>query len=153
MKKSMWKSLLIVWISLVPFNGFAEQKAFKCGEYEIFGVIRKVDGENVIKIYEHSQSEAILSLSPDLAELADMYLDQAVILKGKILIPIKNYRGTAESLLTAEELQELTSPEKPYTARLMREDIRERVADPYRPDADSGLKMMKPLPCRAQEKK
>lgn len=146
MRKVMWKILFIMWISSFAVSVNAANE-FKCGEYEIAGVIRKVDGQNVLKIYEGSMSEAVLGLAPDLAELAEVYLDSAVTLKGRMQEPVKNYKGKVESLLTAEEIKNLTSPDKPYTARFMREDIKDRVPDPLHPDLDSGLKLIKEGPC------
>lgn len=146
MKMSMWKTLLMMWISFFTLTAFGEEP-FRCGDYEISGVIRKVDGQNVLRLYDGSMSETTLSLAPDLAELAEIYLGSAVTLRGRLSEPVKNYRGTVESMLSAEEIRRLTSPDKPYTARFMREDIKERVPDPLHPDMDSGLKIIKERPC------
>ncbi|WP_413943744.1 hypothetical protein [Bdellovibrio sp. HCB-162] len=150
MRKMMWKTLLAMWMSLVSINAFA-QNDFKCGEYEFMGVIRKVDGKNVLKLYEGSMSEAILTLSPDLEELAEVNLGNSVTLKGKMFAPVKTYRGKIESMLSEKEIQDLTAANKPYTARFMRDDIKERVADPLHPDMDSGMKLIKELPCSGRE--
>lgn len=146
MKIPMWKILLTMWITVGASSVLAEQ-AFKCGQYELTGVIRKVEGQNVMKLYEGSMSEAILTLAPDLSELAEVYLDRSVTLKGILKAPVKNYRGFIESTLTPAEIKDLMSPNKPYTARFMRDDIKERVPDPLHPDLDSGMKLIKERPC------
>lgn len=150
MKNIMWKTLLMMWIAAFSVTSLADEK-FKCGEYEFTGVLRKFEGKNVLKLYEGSMSEVILSLSPDLAELAEVNMGNAVTLKGKMYDPIKTYRGSIESMLTEKEIKELTAPDKPYTARFMRDDIKERVPDPLHPDMDSGMKLIKELPCGGRE--
>ncbi|WII73886.1 hypothetical protein QJS83_08345 [Bdellovibrio sp. 22V] len=146
----MWKSLLTMWICLLPLGVFAQDN-FKCGEYEFKGVLRKMDEKVVLKLYEGSMSEAVLTLASDLEELASVYVDNPVTLKGRLYEPVKNYRGHVESLKTAAEIKELTSPDKPYTARFMRDDINRRVPDPLHPDMDSGMKLVKEGSCGGRE--
>lgn len=150
MRNLMWKTLLTLWISLFAISSHADEP-FKCGEYEFYGTLRKHEGKNVLKLYEGSLSETIMSLSPDLQDLAEVHMDDSVILTGKMFEPVKNYRGKIESMLTAEQVKELTAPGKPYTARFMRDDIKERVADPLHPDMDSGMKLIKELSCNGRE--
>ncbi|KYG60749.1 hypothetical protein AZI85_12220 [Bdellovibrio bacteriovorus] len=152
MKKHLWKSLLMMWILSTSCISNADEK-FKCGEYEFKGVIKQVDGNSVLKLYEGSMSETVFSLAPDLAEVASVYKDSAVTLKGKLFEPAKNYRGKIESTKTAEEIKELTSEDKPYTARFMRDDIKERVPDPLHPDMDSGMKLVKAESCDRKAEK
>ncbi|KHD88557.1 MAG: hypothetical protein OM95_08615 [Bdellovibrio sp. ArHS] len=152
MKKHLWKTLLMMWILSLPGLVQADEK-FKCGEYEFKGVIKEVEGRPVLKLYEGSMSETVLTLPPDLAEIASVYKNTAVTLKGKLFEPVKNYRGQIASLKTAEEIKELTSEDKPYTARFMRDDIKERVPDPLHPDMDSGLKLVKEEACSGKAEK
>lgn len=150
MKKLLWKTLLMLWITAISMSSLAAEP-FKCGEYEFSGVLRKVEGRNILKLYEGSMSEVILSLSPDLAELAEVNLGNAVTLRGRMFEPVKTYRGSIESMLSEKEIKDLTAPDKPYTARFMRDDIKERVPDPLHPDMDSGMKLIKELPCGSRE--
>lgn len=142
----MWKASLI---SLFLFLGTLKAGAedFKCGEYEISGVIKKVEGKFALKLYEGSMSEVVLSLSPDLEELAGIYENRAVLLRGRMSAPVSLMRGKVDSLLSAEELRKLTAPDQPYSARFLRSDIKERVPDPLHPDLDSGLKLIKEMAC------
>lgn len=151
MKNLMWKTLLALWISSTAVAIAAEEK-FKCGEYEFTGVLRKVEGKNVLKLYENSLSEVTLTLAPDLEDLASIHINNSVKLRGKMYMPIKTYQGHVESLLTPEQIKDLTAPNKPSVARYMRDDIKPRVADPLHPDLDSGMKLIKALPCRKNDK-
>lgn len=150
MKQQLWKTLLVVCIQFIAVTTFAAEP-FACGEYEFKGVLRKVDGKNVLKLYEGSLSETTMSLSADLQELAEVNLGNPVTLKGKMFKPVEAYRGEIESTLTEKQIKELTAPDKPYTARFMRDDIKERVPDPLDPAMDSGMKLIKKLPCRGKE--
>lgn len=149
MKIVMWKTLLALWIITITSVSFAEN--FKCGKYELDGVIKKVDGKNVLKLYEGSMSEVTFSLAPDLAELAEVFVDSTVTVKGKLLAPVKEYRGHVSSLLSEKEIKALTAPDKPSTARFMRDDIKQRVGDPLHPDMDSGMRLVKEMPCSGGE--
>ncbi|XGC80942.1 hypothetical protein ACES2L_00395 [Bdellovibrio bacteriovorus] len=149
MKMKMWKTLLAVWILLATSQSYAEK--FKCGRYELDGVIKKVDGKNVLKLFPGSMSETTLTLAPDLQELAEVFVDNSVTVKGKILSPIKDYQGTVSSLLSEKEIKALTAPDKPSTARFMRDDIKQRVADPLHPDLDSRMKLVKEMPCTGEQ--
>lgn len=148
MNVSMWKSLFIVWISFFSLHSLA-QATFKCGEYEIQGVLQKVEGKNVLKLFEGSANETILSLAPDLEELAEVHLGEAVTLKGRMREAIKNSRGAVESNLSEEEIKTLAAPDKAYSERFMRDDIKERVPDPLHPESDSSIKLVKEIPCGA----
>lgn len=152
MRKLMWKTLLVLWIPLLSLPATA-QEDFKCGSYEIKGVLRKYEGQNVIKLYEGSLSETILTLAPDLQELASINLDNPVLLKGRMYQPVSKYRGHVESMLSSAEVKALTAAEKPYTERFMRDDIKERVPDPIHPDMDSGIKLIAAGPCSEKLKK
>lgn len=146
MKITMWKILFMMWISMDSSVSLASSD-FKCGEFEIQGVIRKVDGKNALKLYEGSQSETTLMLDSDLEEVAGLYVDSSVTLRGRLQAPVKNYQGQVESNLSPEEVKALRSSDQPYSARFVRDDIKERIPDPLHPEMDSGMKLIKEMPC------
>lgn len=135
--------LFASWMSL----SYATDAKFECGEYEIQGVIRQHQKKYVLKMYEGSLSEVTFTLAKDLEALSEVYKDESVILKGRIMRPIAEYRGHVESLLTAKQVENLFAPEAPLTARYMREDIQKRVPDPLVPETDSGLRLIKKISC------
>lgn len=136
-------------IALIFFNTLGAQafEKFKCGEYNIHGVVKKSADHFVVKLYQGSMSEVTLSLSEDLDEAVQIYEDRAVTLHAKMMAPIKNMQGHIQSLLSEEEAKKLLSSDQPYSARFFREDIQERVPDPLRPDLDSGMDLIKETPC------
>lgn len=142
----MWKTLLISVMLGFSVKSFAQER-FKCGEYDITGVVKKSDGKFVLKLYEGSMSEITLSLPVDLEAAAQVYENKAVLLKAKMMAPVKDTRGVVQSLLSDEEVKKLLGPESPYSARFLREDIKERVPDPLHPDLDSGMILTKELSC------
>lgn len=135
--------------ALLLFSGLSVQAAekFKCGEYNIHGVVKKSADHFVLKLYEGSMSEVILSLPQDLEEAIQIYEDRAVTLQAKMMAPVKNMRGQVQSLLSGEEVKKLLSSDQPYSARFFREDIQERVPDPLHPELDSGMVLIKEIPC------
>ncbi|MFM6927385.1 MAG: hypothetical protein ACKOX6_02930 [Bdellovibrio sp.] len=137
---------LIAFVVIYAFGAQAEE-AFKCGEYNINGVVKKSADHFVIKLYEGTMSEVSLSLSPDLEEAVQIYADRAVTLHAKMMAPVKNMRGYAQSLLSEDEIKKMLSPDQPFSARFFREDIQERVPDPIRPELDSGMVLVKEVPC------
>lgn len=149
--KTMWITLLILSL-LGSFQVNAQiPPSTECGEYEFQGTLRKVGSEYRLVMFEGSMSEVQFTLSPDLNEVAGIYPDTAVTIKGKLLAPIKNQRGSIETLKTAQELKDLQA--KTYSERLSRDDVRERVPDPLHPEVDSSLKLMKKLACAGAETK
>ena len=146
MKNTMWKTLLITLLAVFSLESFA-QESFKCGEYDISGVIKKSDGKFVLKLYEGSMSEITLSLPVDLEQAAQVYENKTVLLKAKMMAPVKDTQGAVQSLLSDEEVKKLLGPDSPFSARFLRDDIKERVADPLHPDLDSGMILTKELPC------
>ena len=136
-------------MALIVFCAFGAQAAekFKCGEYNIHGVVKKSVDHFVLKLYEGSMSEITLSLPQDLEEAIQIYEDRAVTLHAKMMAPVKNMKGQVQSLLTDEEVKKLLSSDQPYSARFFREDIQERVPDPLRPELDSGMVLIKETPC------
>ncbi len=142
-RRTPWKVLFMVWISFTLIFPMASAQTVSCGEYEFKGVLRKVEGRNVLKLYESSLKEVTFSLAPDLADLAELNLNRAVILKGKMLAPIEEDRGRIESTLTAKQLKTLSA--------LERTDIQPTTQDPLDPAMDSGMKLIKKLPCKGSE--
>lgn len=142
----LWKTLFITLILGFSLKAFAQEN-FKCGEYDLTGVVKKSDGKFVLKLYEGSMSEITLSLPVDLEAAAQVYENKAVLLKAKMTAPVKDTRGSVHSLLSDDEVKKLLGPDSPYSARFLREDIKERVPDPLHPDLDSGMMLTKELPC------
>lgn len=150
MKFLLWKTLFISLL-LSAFS-FANAEEFKCGEYVIDGVVKKVSDKIVLKLYEGTMSEVTLDLAEDLSEGSEIYLNKPVTLKGKMFAAVKEYRGKVESLLSEKEIKALRAPGRPYSDRFMRDDIKERVPDPLHPDLDSGIKLVKSTACPAAKK-
>lgn len=125
-----------------------EAQAFQCGLYEVKGVIRVLDGKNVIKIYEDSLKEIVFTLDPDLEELAKVNIDEHVTAIGFIHKPVEKYKGHLSTQLNEKELKALRDPNKPLAARFMRNDIARRVIDPLHPDQESGYKLLKNGKCK-----
>lgn len=146
MKNTMWKTLFITLITVLSLDAFA-QESFKCGEYDISGVVKKSDGKFVLKLYEGTMSEITLSLPVDLEQAVQVYENKSVLLRAKMMAPVKDTQGTVQSLLSDEEVKKLLGPDSPYSARFLRDDIKERVPDPLHPDLDSGMKLTKETPC------
>lgn len=146
MMRTMWKTLLVTLLSFSHHPAWAQQ-AFKCGEYEISGVVRKSEEHLVVKLYEGTMSETVLSLPSDLEEAAQVFEDSSVTLRAKLLAPIKNQRGQVKSMLSDDEVKKLLAEDQPYSARFLREDFQERVPDPLRPEKDSGMKLVKQMQC------
>lgn len=152
MKFLVWKTLFIsLFVSTLTSVGWAQEE-FKCGEYSIDGVVKKVGEKIVLKLYEGTMSEVTLDLAEDLAEGSEIYLNKPVTVKGKMFAPVKEYRGKVESLLSEKEIKALRAPGRPYSDRFMRDDIKERVPDPLHPDLDSGMKLVKSTPCPGVKK-
>lgn len=140
------KYLFIIFASWMSFSQAAEIK-FECGEYEIQGVIRQHQKKYFLKMYEGSLSEVTFTLAKDLEVLSEVYKDEPVILRGKIMSPIVGYKGHIDSLLSPKEVENIFSPQAPLTARYMRDDIKKRVPDPLVPETDSGLRLLKKISC------
>lgn len=146
MMSALSKALaLAIFLLAAPATHAKDQ--FQCGEYAISGVIKKHADHLVVKLYEETMSEVILSLPQDLEEAAEIYENRAVTINAKMMAPIKNRRGEIESLLSAAEVKALFAADQPYSARYFREDLKERVPDPLHPEHDSGLVLLKELPC------
>lgn len=122
--------------------------AFQCGVYEFKGIIRVLDGQNVVKIHEDSLKEVVFTLDADLEELAKVNIDEHVTVIGYLYKPVEKFRGHIATQLNEKELKELRDPSKPLAARFMRNDIARRVIDPLHPDQESGYKMLKTSKCR-----
>ncbi|MGE5084672.1 MAG: hypothetical protein ACM3MG_00115 [Bacillota bacterium] len=142
------KFISLFAVILLYALGVSAAEKFKCGEYNINGVVKRSADHFVIKLYEGSMSEVVLLLPPDLEEAVQVYEDRAVVLHAKIMTPVKNMRGQVQSLLSDEEAKKLLSPEQPYAARFFREDIKERVPDPLHPEFDSRMLLVKEAPCQ-----
>lgn len=135
--------ILTFWLN----QASAQENSFVCGEYQIQGVIRQHQKQYLLKMYEGSLSEVTFTLAKDLEVLSEVYKDEPVTLKGKILSPILGYRGHVDSLLTKKQVESLFSADAPLTARYMRDDIQKRVPDPLVPETDSGLRLIKKISC------
>lgn len=140
------KILILIMISWMGLAQAADVR-FECGEYEIQGIIRLDQKKHVLKMYEGSLSEVTFTLAKDLEVLSEVYVNEPITLRGKIMKPIVNYRGHIDSLLTVKQVKSLFAPEAPLTARYMRDDIQKRVPDPLVPETDSGLRLLKKLSC------
>ncbi|MBO9666717.1 MAG: hypothetical protein J7501_07865 [Bdellovibrio sp.] len=137
MKNNLWKTLLALWISLLPLEVFSAKAessttGTKCGNYVIDGVIRHEGTKAVLKIYENSVSETVFQLDPDLTEEALFMKDTPVTLTGRLSRPVKEYRGSLQAL-------------KPPVA------IKERVPDPAHPMKDSQMRLLKEVPCSKKD--
>ncbi|UXR65660.1 hypothetical protein EZJ49_05280 [Bdellovibrio bacteriovorus] len=146
MKNRLWKTLFITLMLGFSCKALAQEN-FKCGEYDITGVVKKSDGKFVLKLFEGSMSEITLALPADLEAAAQVYENKAVLLKAKMMAPVKDTQGSVVSLLSEDEVKKLLGPDSPYSARFLREDIKERVPDPLHPDLDSGMMLTKELSC------
>lgn len=147
MMSALSKALAIA-ICLLAVPATHAKERFQCGEYAISGIIKKHADHFVVKLYEETMSEVILSLPQDLEGAAEIYENRAVTINAKMVAPIKNRRGEAQSLMSATEVKALLAADQPYSARYFREDLKERVPDPLHPDQDSGLVLLKELPCK-----
>jgi hypothetical protein len=147
MTKTMWKSLVILWICLTTSQTFAKE-SFQCGEYEFQGRIRNVDNRKVLKLNEESLNETTLALGGDLSTLAEMYVDDFVTVKGRLFQAIEGYKGQIYPL---QEAQKETKSDSTFSERYSREDIKKREADPLHPDLESSVKLLKAGPCSYKE--
>ncbi len=143
--KRLWITLVILWIS-VPTRQIWAKEDFKCGEYEVKGVIRKVDGKKVVRLHEGSLNETTLSLSEDLSSLAEMYVDDSVTVKGLMFAPIEGYKGQIHSLKPASQGKE-SKQDSGFSERYAKDDIKTREADLLHPDLESSVKLLKEGAC------
>lgn len=143
--RMLWITLVILWISL-PTREVLAKEDFKCGEYEVKGVIRKIEGKKVVRLNEGSMNETTLSLSEDLSSLAEMYVDDPVTVKGVLLAPIEGDKGHVHSVKAAEVAKE-SKQDSGFSERYARDDIKTREVDPLHPDLDSSVKLLKERPC------
>lgn len=101
---------------------------FKCGEYSIKGVVKKDADHFVLKLYEGTLSEVILSLPADIEDSIQIFENRAVTLSGRMMAPVKNTRGAIQSIKSIG-------------------DVTERVPDPLRPSRDSAMTLLEEIPC------
>jgi hypothetical protein len=142
----MWKTLVILWISGTTSQVYAKTD-FVCGDYEFRGIIRKQDGKKFLKLYEGAMNETTFTLSPDLAKLAEMYLDDPVTVKGRLFKPIEAQRGHIESMTEATSQEQASLNGETFNDRYSREDIKTREVDLLHADLDSSVKLLKEGPC------
>ena len=145
--KSLWKSLLALWICGSANLAWGQEADFAgCGHYEVYGTITKQGKEPVLKI-NSTNGETILSFDADLGEVAQVFMDKTVTVEGRILTPIEKKRGLLQSLKTAKEIADMRAKGKAYSERFDRNDIRERTPDPLHPEWEAGFKLVNKLPC------
>lgn len=139
--KTLWKTLFTLWISTLPLDVFSATSLVgtKCGVYEIYGVVRIKNDVPILKIFEKSTSEVSLTLDSTLQASLSAYKDKSIIVKARLVKPLKNQEGALGTLKT------------PKDDVLFSDDVQERVPDPLYPMKDSQMRLLKELPCTKKD--
>ena len=139
--------LLVLITTLLSLPAHAVPDLSRCGEYQLEGYVRVIDGQMSLSLMDGGQSRIALRMSPELSERSRPFLDRAVKLKARLTKPVQNLEGRIESLDRAAAEALLKDPKAPKGFKMMSKDISSRVADPLRPEKDGKATLLRPENC------
>lgn len=141
--------LCLMTLLMLPWTGYSLENKLDthCGIYEFDGYARKVKGAMVVKVFEGSASETILSLDAELEEALRSFKGKAITIRAELREPIRKFRGKLFSTKTLEEQKAMRAENKPLIALSQRDDIFGRVEDPISADRDGDLRLILKKEC------